>query len=94
MPTANTNKTKVLRGLSKELARVASALERQNSVKRRFFMGVVFGVGTAIGASLIASVIVLIMVRALSVVGLDVTGFGQDVGATIEQQIKLQTPQD
>ena len=94
MPVTKTDKTRALRGLAKEVSRVATALERQNSAKRRFLMGIVFGVGTAIGASIIASLIVILAVKALSVIGLDSVSLGQDIGTTIEQQIKLQTPQD
>ncbi|PIR47859.1 hypothetical protein COV06_00450 [Candidatus Uhrbacteria bacterium CG10_big_fil_rev_8_21_14_0_10_50_16] len=80
--------------LVKEVGRVASALEKQNSVKKRLLLGVVFGVGTAIGASIIASLIILILSQTLRVFGVDTSAFNQDAANTIEQQTEIQTPQD
>ncbi len=94
MPPTKTNNTKAIHNLSKQVSRVATALERQNSARRRFLMGLVFGVGTAIGASIIASAIIIFMVRAFSLIGFDASQFGQDIGSTIEGQLKLQSPQD
>ncbi|NQV12079.1 hypothetical protein HQ524_01825 [Candidatus Uhrbacteria bacterium] len=94
MAVTKSDKAKAVKGLAREVSRVASALERQSSAKHRFLMGLVFGVGTAIGASLIASIIIITIARTLSAIGIDPGTFGQDAGSTIEQQIKLQTPQD
>jgi hypothetical protein len=94
MNTTHTKQTKAIDQLSTEVARVADALETQNSARKRFVMGVVFGVGTAIGASIIASVLVLIFSQTLSAVGLSQDFLGQDAESVIEEQINIQTPQN
>lgn len=80
--------------LTKEIARVASAMEKQNKIQRKFFMGIVFGVGTAIGASIIASILVFTFVKTLGIIGFDASILGENPSEVFEQQIKIQTPQE
>ncbi len=74
------------------IGRLANALEKQNLYHRRFLNGLIFGVGTAIGASVIATLIIVTLSRVFSLVGianfLD-PSFGQQV---LEEQIESQTP--
>ena len=49
--------------------RLAQAMEKHVSFSRRFLLGMVSGVGTAIGATIIASVIIFILVQFLQSVG-------------------------
>jgi len=46
-------------------------LERMNSLKRRFLLGIVHGVGTAIGATIIAAIIIYFLIQGLQAVGAD-----------------------
>ncbi|MCR4278295.1 MAG: DUF5665 domain-containing protein [bacterium] len=47
--------------LAHEVHRVADVLERQNLLSRRFFMGLVLGLGTALGASIIATLAIFVL---------------------------------
>ncbi len=59
----------------KEILRVARTLEVQNSLKHKLLSGIVFGLGTAIGASIIASIVLFASVQALRSLGVDTTIF-------------------
>ncbi len=78
--------------LADAIGRLADALEKQNLYHRRFLSGLIFGVGTAIGASVIATLIIVTLSRVFSLVGianfLD-PSFGQQV---LKEQIESQTP--
>ncbi|MBU1034448.1 MAG: hypothetical protein ABH861_00460 [Patescibacteria group bacterium] len=80
--------------LAEEVARVASALEKQNQAGRKLLMGLLFGIGTAVGASIVASIIVVLYSRTLMLFGLENLLPTQTSATLLEQQIKLQTPQD
>jgi len=80
--------------LAVELARVAKALERQNELRRRFMTGLVFGLGTAIGASIVASFLILAFTRILHAVGLDAVLIDQRAAQVLENQLKNQAPQE
>ena len=79
--------------LSKEIGRVADALEKQNSFRRRLLTGITFGVGTAIGASVIATLIVIGTARLLAPIGIDFLSELRDARNVLETQIESQTPQ-
>ncbi|MBU2566529.1 hypothetical protein KKG46_03125 [Patescibacteria group bacterium] len=83
-----------LKKLTAQVARVADMLEKQNRIKRKFFLGLMFGLGTALGASVIASLLVISLSRLFSLAGIDSLIIGDDTVKTFEQQIKLQTPQE
>ena len=83
-----------IKSLSKEVSRMADILDKQNHLKRRFLLGLIFGLGTALGASVIASILVLSLSRLLSLAGIDSLIVGDQAVKTFEQQIKLQTPQE
>jgi len=89
---AKSTKEKELAGLTTELSNIAVALEKQNSFKRRILLGILFGVGTAIGASIIASLIILTVARFFEVTGLKGWIDTSSTQQLIEGQIKLQTP--
>lgn len=57
--------------IAAELQHAASALEQQDQWKRRFLNGLFFGMGSAIGASLIATLVIFLVVRLLWVFGID-----------------------
>jgi len=93
MPTKNTKQptnkdTDVYNRLTDAVSRVADVLESQNRYRRRFLMGIVFGVGTAIGASIIASILVLWFSWLLQVVGLDETLLGDNLTGVVEEQVQ------
>lgn len=67
--------------VQKEILRVARALEWQNSLKYKLLSGVIFGLGTAIGASIIASILLVASVRAMQTFGID-TGIFNGPNAT------------
>ena len=80
--------------LASEIARVATAMELQNSLRKKFLMGVTFGIGTALGASVIASILVLVFAQALQSLGLDPAVLDARAVRTVEDQIRAQSPQD
>ena len=69
------NDTANVPDFQKEILRVARTLEFQNSLKYKLLSGIVFGLGTAIGASIIASILLLASVRALRTLGVDTSIF-------------------
>jgi hypothetical protein len=82
-----------LASVTAELDRVAKALERQNSPRHRFAAGVIFGLGTAIGASIIATLLIGQLSRVLNLTGLDLNDY-YAARVVMERQIQQQTPQD
>ena len=54
--------------ISKELTELTAQLQLQNSPTRRFFLGIITGVGTALGATIVASLIILILARVVSTI--------------------------
>ncbi|MBU0625323.1 hypothetical protein KKF05_03200 [Patescibacteria group bacterium] len=80
--------------LAEEVARVADVLEKQNKLSRRLFLGIVFGVGTAIGASIIASILILAFSRIMTAVGLDTLVDSNQLKNLVEHQLEQQTPQE
>ena len=85
---------KAVAKLGEQVARVAAALEKQNSLRRRLVVGVVFGVGTAIGASVIATVIIVATAKLLAPIGVDLVSELNRVRGVLQTQIQDQTPQD
>lgn len=59
----------------KEMLQVARTLEFQNSLRHKLLSGIVFGLGTAIGASIIASILLVASVRAMRTLGIDTSIF-------------------
>lgn len=55
----------------KNVARLADEVQKLNAMPRRFLLGIVQGVGTAIGATVIAALVVYILVQILQSIGLD-----------------------
>lgn len=51
--------------------RLAAAVEKQNELMHRLLSGIVLGVGTAVGASLIAGIVILALSRIFQTVGLE-----------------------
>ncbi|EKE11042.1 MAG: hypothetical protein ACD_15C00151G0020 [uncultured bacterium] len=45
------------------MEKLTGEMEKMNSFSRRFFLGIVFGVGSAIGASIIAATIVTALIN-------------------------------
>ncbi|MBU1033117.1 MAG: DUF5665 domain-containing protein [Patescibacteria group bacterium] len=96
MPTVKKtkNRDKDIVELSKQVGRVADALDKRNRFGRKLIMGLLFGIGTAVGASIIASIIVIIFFQIVGAVGLEKYLTSDPYKSVIEQQIKLQTPQE
>jgi len=94
MATSSDPQNKSLNHLTKSIEHVAHILEQQNKPLKKFTMGVVFGVGTALGASIIASLIIFILLQILQATGIQTNPFTQDAKTLIENQLKLQTPQN
>ena len=61
--------------LTNEISRATTVLEKQNNAGTKFILGLAFGVGTAIGASIVASLILLGSTRVLQMVGFDLDAF-------------------
>ena len=57
--------------LAKEVHHLADVQERRNKFSRRFYSGVVFGLGTALGASIIAAVVLYILSKIFQTIGLE-----------------------
>lgn len=64
LPLEHTN------ALTKQLERLNKNLERQNSNKHSFTRGVITGLGTAIGATIIAGIAITFIVRIMNSIGL------------------------
>ena len=58
--------------LAHEVHRVADQMKRRSSIFRRFLLGIVFGLGTAIGASVIATLAILFLREFLHSLGIDI----------------------
>lgn len=82
------------RALAKETQRIANQLEKQNNLSRRFVVGILFGVGTALGASLIATIIIVIFSRLVSGVGIDLLKESQSFQHYLQQQIEQSRPNE
>lgn len=61
--------------LMNEISRAATAIEKQNNAGAKFILGLAFGVGTAIGASIVASLILFGSAKVLQMVGFDLDAF-------------------
>ena len=60
--------------LAHEVHRVADVLEKQNNLGRRFFLGLVLGLGTALGASIIATLTLFVLKAVLNeYLGIDIS---------------------
>lgn len=57
--------------IAKELHRLTKVIERQTGLGRRFLLGLLFGLGTALGASVVATVVILFMRLVLGYFGVD-----------------------
>ena len=56
--------------LAEEMRELRAHIERINSPKRRFLLGVIAGVGTALGATIVAAPLIVALSNALTRVGL------------------------
>jgi hypothetical protein len=74
--------------LSANIGRVAKALEDQNKLTTRLFAGVMFGVGTAIGASVIATLIIITVAKLLAPIGIDFISEIKDTRALLDSQVQ------
>ncbi len=61
-----------IRNLSQEVASIAVTLRRQSKIGNRFLHGLVFGLGTALGASFVAGIAVVILSQLLSLTGVEI----------------------
>ena len=77
--------------LGSETQRLIRMMRKQNSLRYRFFLGIVFGLGSAIGATVIAAVLIIGLSRLLAPVGVDVMSDLQRIRQTLEA---LETPAD
>ncbi len=86
------NIQKELTELTGALRDISSSLQKQTNFKRKFLMGLFFGVGTAIGASVIATLIIISLANILQGLGIEFLGSLQDATETLREQINMQTP--
>jgi len=56
-------KTQSEQGLKAEVRKLRETLERVNTVSTKFFLGIVGGVGTAVGATIVAAILLYILSR-------------------------------
>ena len=60
----DTKSTKIsLSGIETELSTLNKHLEKQNSIPRKFLSSILTGLGTAIGATLVAGIVIYIILR-------------------------------
>ena len=57
--------------LERNIEQLTRAVEKQNSYVQRFLLGIVGGIGTAIGATVIAGLVLVWLVQFLQTVGLE-----------------------
>jgi hypothetical protein len=57
--------------IAHQLGRVARALEREQMLWRKFLNGILLGLGTAIGASVIAGLVILLLSQLFKLFGLE-----------------------
>lgn len=81
-----------IRALSKETRRLADQAEKQNRISRRFLVGLVFGVGTAIGASVVATLIIFFLSQIISFFNPNIISDPQELQQLLEQQIEQNRP--
>lgn len=67
--------------LPEQLSRLSEAVEKSNSFLRSFFMGIVRGIGMALGATIIAAVALTVLWRVVHTLNLEelVQGFGVEI---------------
>jgi hypothetical protein len=93
----NDGTSAALLDLGAKVDRVAKALEdqnKQNTLMRKFLAGMTFGVSTAIGASVIATLIVLLTTKLLAPIGIDFLSEIRDMRSMLQTQIEGEPPQE
>ncbi len=58
------------KALAKEVRRLTDIIQARGRLRRRFLSGLFFGVGSAIGATVVAGIIIYIIASILKVVGI------------------------
>jgi hypothetical protein len=64
--------------LAKEISQLTEIIRVRGSLKRRFLDGIMFGLGSAIGATLIAGIVIFILSRIF-----EATGFVEVIETTL-----------
>ena len=80
--------------LAVAIERGTKVIERNARLSRRFAVGLVFGVGTALGASLIATIIIGFFYSTLAHFRVTVPLNQEQTQDLLKGQIELQTPQN
>ncbi|MFH1404728.1 MAG: DUF5665 domain-containing protein [Patescibacteria group bacterium] len=75
--------------LIKELNNLEKTLSKLNSVKRKLLLGIVHGVGTAIGATVITAIIIYFVVSTLRILGLEGILDAIGLGAILDKQAEI-----
>jgi hypothetical protein len=73
------------------VSRLTKMMRKQNSLSRRFLAGMVFGVGSAIGATVIAAALVIVLSRLLAPIGVDLMSDLRQIRQTLDT---LETPME
>lgn len=70
--------------------RLAQAMERQNSIGWRLLLGIVAGFGTAIGATIVASIVLYILIQLFQSIGWKdtVDEWKAEMRATISEEVQ------
>jgi hypothetical protein len=63
---------KPLDRLTDELSAINRTLHQQNALRVKFFQGLALGLGSALGASIIAAAVILTLTQMLQALGLDI----------------------
>jgi hypothetical protein len=71
------------RELAKSVQELSKVFKLYISFKRRFFLGIVFGLGSALGATVIAAIVLIILSRLIQATGIDAI-VGQEIIQTIQ----------
>jgi hypothetical protein len=72
--------------LAHEVSGVAGELKKQNSVWRKLLSGIMFGAGTAIGATVVAAIVILIFMQTLQALGLG--EFAEQAGLPAVEEVQ------
>jgi len=71
--------------LAEEVKELRERLTRINSLKYRLLLGIVGGVGTAIGATVIAAILFVIISRVVMALGFGDTAFTEEIQQVLSQ---------
>ena len=70
--------------LTKEIEKITDRVEKSNSFSRTIMKGLIYGAATAIGATIIAAIVITILSKTINTVT-DIPVVGDSIGNLLEQ---------